>query len=118
MQINNQLLGGPFDVVQGDTVLFYLTAVDGDGNPVDITAATFTTNIKGPNGSIESFPTGQHAVVDGPSGTFTLALSSDDSLSLGLGEHKEIVTQMLISTSTYYFRGINLLSVYDADPAQ
>ncbi len=103
---------------QGDTALLSLQATDGSGNPVNISGATFTTLIKGPNGVIASFPNSQHTIVSAPDGTFTLALSTADTANCGLGDNKEIITKIVISSSTVYFHGPNTLNVLPPVPLQ
>lgn len=107
---------------QGDTALLSLTATDGQGNPVDLTGAVFTTLIKGPNGqAIISFPNSQHTANPdqvGSRGKFVLALSTSGTASCGLGTDKEIITKIVISASTTYFRGVNILEVFPPIPLQ
>lgn len=106
---------------QGDVVTLQLTATDGNGNPVTLTGASFTTQIKGPNGSIISFPNGQHTANADQvnyTGQFTLALSATDTANCGLGANKEIITQVLISSSPIYYRAFNILTVLPNVPLQ
>ncbi len=103
---------------QGDTAILNLTATDGSGNPFDITAAVFTSYIKGSNGVIVTFPNAQHAIVTAASGTYTLTLSTADTANCGLGMNKEILTQIVQGGSTIFFRGINILTVNPPVPLQ
>ena len=103
---------------QGDTAVLNLTATDGNGNPFDITAASFITQIKGPNGIIASFPNAQHSIVSALNGMFNLTLSSADTVACGLGHHKEIVTRITQGASVIYFRGPNILIVNPPVPLQ
>lgn len=112
------LVGGPFDVTQGDAVEFYLQAVDGAGNPVNLTGASFVTQIKGPNGVIDSFDNSHHAITDAVNGLFTLTLSATETQSLGLGANKAIITEVTIGGNPTYYRGENLLTVYSEEPQQ
>lgn len=103
---------------QGDTAVLNLTAEDGSGNPVDISGAVFTTQIKGPNGVVVSFPNSQHTIVSAATGQFQLSLSASDTNSCGLGANKEIVTKIVQGGSTIYFHGIAILTVNPPVPLQ
>lgn len=104
---------------QGDNAVLNLTATDGNGNPVDLTGATFTTYIKSPNGSAVSvFNNTKHAIVSAAAGTFTLTLSPTDTAACGEGENKEILTVITQSAKPIYFHGFNMLTVYPAVPLQ
>ena len=105
-------------ITQGDSALLQLQAVDGNGNPVNITGASFTTLIKGPNGVIASFPNAQHAIVSAANGQFSLALATTDTPNCGLGANKEIITLIVASGNTTYFHGPNQLTVLPAVPLQ
>jgi len=104
---------------QGDSAILTLYATDGKGNPVDITNATITTFIKGPNGVIASFPNSQHQIITGPAGVYQLTLSTTDTGNCGLGPNKTILSQIVSNViGTVYFRGINILTVYPPVPLQ
>ena len=65
---------------QGDYAVLNLTATDGNGNPVNLTGASFSTAILGPNGtSPVVFGNGQHAIVSAVSGTFTHNIATTDT---------------------------------------
>lgn len=102
---------------QGDNAILNLTATDGAGNPINLTGATFSTQILGANnlGTV-TFPNSQHAIVSAPAGTFTLTLSQADTLSCGLGDSKDVLTQVTISGAVTHFRGRAILSVAPAVP--
>lgn len=107
-------------ITQGDSAILQLTAQDKDANPVPLTTATdFTTYMKGPNGVIVEFDNEQHEIVDAAAGIYSLTLSSDDTGSIGLGLHKEIITRIVFSGgSTVYFHGFNVLTVLANVPLQ
>lgn len=105
-------------ITQGDTAVLELTAENGDGDPVDITGATFTTYIKGPNGVVASFPNDQHEIIDAEAGRFNVELGSDDTEACGLGSNKEILTKIVQGSSTIYYRGIGVLQVNPPVPVQ
>lgn len=106
-------------ITQGDFAVFYLTAVDGEGIPVDLTGATFMTKINGPNGIVVTFDNSYHIANPDQvtnTGQFTLTLEPVDTAELGLGSHKEIITQITIGGSPVWFRGPNILQVYAPVP--
>lgn len=105
---------------QGDTAQLYITYVDGYGNPIDLTGATFQTLINESNGNgILSIPNSQHeANADQVNfrGECIITLTSLNTSACGLGMHKEILTQMTIGSTTVMFRGFNTLLVYPPVP--
>ena len=102
---------------QGDNAVLNLTATDGNGNPINITGASFSTQILGPNGqSIATFNNSKHAVVSGPAGTFTLTLGVSDTQSVGVGNNKDVVTAITLSGSVTYFRASGILTVWPPVP--
>lgn len=118
----NQLFGESIEFTQGDTVVLELQATDDEGNPVNLTGATFSTQILGPNpnGPV-TFLNSQHTLGNQSTnpGAFTLALASTDTGNCGEGGNKDIITEVVISGATTYFRGQSLLSrVYPAIPLQ
>lgn len=106
-------------ISQGDTVTFQFTARNGLGQAVDLTGAVFTTFIQGPLNVPVSFPNSQHTAAPNQvtnKGMFTLDLSAMDTASLALGRDLEIVTQIVISASTVYYHGENILTVLQNVP--
>ena len=103
---------------QGDTAVLNLTATDGNGNPIDLTSAVFTTYILGPGGVIASFPNGQHTIVSASAGTFTLSLGFADTDQCGVGNNKQILTKIVQGSSIVYLRGVNILNVNPPVPLQ
>lgn len=103
---------------QGDTAVLNLTATDGNGNPINLTGASFTTYIKGPNGVISSFGNSQHAIVTAAAGTFILSLAALDTAACGLGANKDILTVVVVGQSTINYRGAGILTVYPPVPLQ
>lgn len=110
----------PLKLTQGDNAIFFLTAVDGDGNPIDLTGATFQTFIDAPNGQgVITIPNSQHIANPDQinyTGQFSVEITQSDSESFGLGNHKEILTQVTIGSNQVFFRGFNSLQVYAPTP--
>lgn len=108
-------------ISQGDSVLFNLVAENGASIPFDLTGAVFTTEIRGPGGTVVSFPNSQHTANPnqiGFTGRFTLALSAADTSSLAIGIGREIVTKVVQGSSTIYFHGVNILTVLASVPIE
>ena len=104
---------------QGATAVLNLFATNGNGDPVDLTGAVFTTQVKGPNGEIATFDNSQHAIVgSAANGNFTLTLSTDDTAECGLGRNKDIITKVVQGASINYYRGISILEVFPPEPNQ
>lgn len=106
-------------ITQGDNVSLILTAVDGNGIPVDLTGATFVSTMSAPLGEYVQIPTDQH--VANPDqvnfkGQFTLTLTIDNTMAISAGLHKELLTSITSGGATVYFRGFNLMNVYSAVP--
>lgn len=110
----------PIHFTQGDNAVLQLVAVDVNGDPVDLTGATFSSQIQGANGiGPITFANGQHAAnPDQVSfrGQFTLTLTQTNTGDCGEGEHKEILTTITIGGNRIYFRGFNALQVYSPVP--
>lgn len=106
-------------ITQGDTATLQLESVVGDAKaPLDLTGATFTTEIKKNDGTIATFANGQHtanADQTGHRGQFTLALTSSDTTTLMLGS-REVLTKVVISGVTTQFHGVAILSVLSSLP--
>jgi len=102
---------------QGDTATLNLTAQDGTtGAPFDITGATFTSYILGPGGVVVSFPNSQHTIVTANLGQFTLALGTTDTAACNVGPNKDILTKIVQSGSTIYFRANGIVQVLPPVP--
>lgn len=104
---------------QGDTATLSLTATDGHGVPVDLTAATFTTSFRGEDGSVISFPNSQHTVNPDQvlyRGQYTLALSSSDTMSIPIGQNKEIISKIVQGMSVIYYHGPSMVNVLQNIP--
>lgn len=112
----------PITFTQGDVTTLLLLATDDQGNPVDLTGATLSTQILGPNaiGPV-TFPNSQHSIAPDQvtnRGQFSLALSADDTASCGEGTAKQIITESIITGASVYYRGVDLLTVYPNVPLQ
>lgn len=104
---------------QGDTVSLKLTATDGQGNPIDLTGATFSTTMRGFDGAVITFPNSQHTADPDQinnKGQFVLALSSTDTNNVPAGINKEIITLITIGLTQINYRGPNILTVVTAIP--
>ena len=109
----------PYEFTQGDTAALELVAVDDSGNPINLTGASFSTQILGANGvGSVTFPNGQHSILNASLGQFTLALASGDTASCGEGANKQIITTLTIGDIIETCRGVNLLTVYPPVPTQ
>lgn len=122
MQLLTQT-GQPIDFTQGDDVTLELVACDDNGNPQDLEGATLSTQILGPNGEGPvTFPNSQHTIADQETnlGQFSLDLENAgaDTTSCGLGSAKQILTTAVIDGVSTTFRGVNILTVYSAQPSQ
>lgn len=105
---------------QGDQVILSLTAVDGDGNPVDLTGASFVSQILGYGGMPVSFPNGQHTADPDQvanRGQYTLALSIDDTTSCNIGYDKDILTLISLGSTPIMYRA-RILNVLPPVPLQ
>lgn len=109
-------------VSQGDTADLQLLATLGNNEvPFDLSAASLTTYIRGPIGTVVSFPNSQHTIAPDQianRGQFLLSLSSDDTESLDLGPYREIITEVVQAGSTIYFHGFGILNVLPNVPVQ
>lgn len=115
--------GLPLEFTQGDNVVLQLIATDDQGNPQNLTGASLSTTILGPNGvGPVTFPNGQHTIANQTTnkGQFSLALGNAgaDSASCGEGPNKEIITESIIAGAPLYYRGPNLLTIYSNVPQQ
>lgn len=103
---------------QGDNVILNLSATDGNGNAINITGATFSTQILGAAGAVQTFANAKHAIVSAPLGTFTLTLSAADTNACGQGVGKDLITALTISGNVTYYRGTGILTVFAPIPLQ
>lgn len=102
---------------QGDNAVLNLTATDGNGNPINITGASFSTQMLGPNGSaIATFANGKHSITNAALGQFSLTLGVTDTQSCGVGNNKDIVTAITLSGNVTYFRASGILTVWPPVP--
>lgn len=114
----------PFQLTttQGDTPLFAFQAQNGSGQPVNLTSASFQTQIKGVLGNVVTIPNSAHTLNVNQSGIgrgkFTVSLSSGDTQALEAGPYKEIVTRAIQGSSITYMHGQGILTVLPAEPVQ
>jgi len=107
-------------ISQGDTAVFQLTAKSA-GLPIDLTGAVFVSEIRGPGGEVKLFGNSQHTAAPNQTtnkGQFTLSLSVNDTLSLEVGQGKELITKIVQGANTTYFHGVNILTVLPNVPVQ
>lgn len=121
MQLNSQN-NQPIEFTQGDVIVLELIATDDSGNPVDLTGATLTTQILGPNtAGVVTFPNSQHTIASDQvanRGKFSLALASGDTANCGDGAGKQIITEAIITSDSVYYRSPNFLTVNVNVPVQ
>jgi hypothetical protein len=109
----------PITFSQGDDAVLTLQAVDNQGNPVDITGASFSTQILGPNNTgAVTFPNGQHAITNAAQGLFELTLSETDTANCSIGNNKDIVTLITIAGLMASYHGASILEVEASVPLQ
>lgn len=110
----------PIHISQGDTAQLDLTAVDANGNPIDLSSASLQTFINGPNaGPIVEIDNGLHIINPDQinyTGQYSVFIDNMTTPLIGLGFHKEIITLVTMNETTTYFRGPNLLQVYPPVP--
>ncbi len=101
-------------ITQGDgSVVFNFTAVN-NSLPVDLTGATFQTQVRGPGGTLVTFPNNQHVANPDQTtnkGKFTLTLSAANTAAISVAEGHEVVTKITISGVIIFFHGRDLLTV-------
>jgi hypothetical protein len=106
-------------ISQGDNAILTLIAQNGDGTPINLTGASFSTQIMGPTGTPVVFGNSQHTAnpdqVDF-TGYFTLTLAQTDTANLGAGSNKEIVTLITLNSNQVSFHGVAQLTVLYNQP--
>lgn len=113
--------GTKLKITQGDTATLRLIATDGNGNRVDLTGATLTSEVRGVNGLPIFYPNSQHTIDPDQifhKGEFDLALSILDTTAIPEGEDKGINTEIVIGPSTIYYHGDGILNVLSSIPRQ
>lgn len=111
----------PVEFTQGDTPTLTLVATDDQGNPVDLTGASLSTQIQGANGAgVHVIPNAQHTLANQVTtpGQFAIALTAVDTNASGEGPNKEIITTATVGAVVTNYRGVALLTVYNAAPTQ
>jgi hypothetical protein len=106
---------------QGDNVVLQLQATDDNGNPQNITGATFSSEIlaqNSPTPGAVTFGNSQHAITNATFGMFTLTLAQTDTSNVGYGFNKDIITAVTIGGNQTTYRGMGILNVYPATPLQ
>lgn len=97
---------------QGDAVVLQMTAKDGNGDPVNLTGASFTSYVRGSNGASNvSLNNSKHAIVDAVNGQYSITLSTSDSAACGEGANKDLVTVVTIGSTPIYYHGQGILTV-------
>jgi hypothetical protein len=113
--------GLPLEFTEGDNATLSLVATDDSGNPKDLTGASLSTQILGPNGiGPLTFPNSQHTIANQTTnrGQFSLALGTGDTAACGEGTGKQIITEASVSGVITFYRGVNILTVYPSVPLQ
>jgi len=114
--------GQPVNFSQGDQVVLHFVATDGNGQPLNIWGATLTTKLKKADQTILDIPNSQHTILDQTNpttvGQFLVSLLSSDSTQVGVGQQKDIVTDVDQGSTVVYCHGTGILNVFSNDPAQ
>lgn len=115
--------GNPVDFTQGDDVTLSFIATDDNSNPINLTGASLSTQILGPNGlGPVTFPNSQHTLANQTTnpGQFTLALGNAgaNTAACDTGSAKQILTTAIIAAVSTTYRGVNILTVYPPVPVQ
>jgi hypothetical protein len=110
------------EFTQGDTATLSMIAQDGNGNTINLTGASFSTQIKGNDpGMIAVIPNSQHTPDPDQinnTGQFTMQLLQTDSQACGIGAGKDILTQITIGSTIVFYRGVGILTVLAPVPLQ
>lgn len=113
------MLSNMIQFTAGDSANLVFTAEDGDGNPVNLTGAVFTTFFRIANGLTVQFDNSQHTAnpdqINFP-GQYTLALAVSDTAPIPPGDNKEVITEVVQGGSTIYYHGPNILNVLSPIP--
>ncbi len=110
-------------ITLGDYAVLVLTAKSGDDPslPIDLTGATFETQIRGPGGDVVTFANSKHQADPDQvtnTGVFRLTLNATDTASLAAGPHREILTKITLSAQPIYYHGFDVLEVLENVPLQ
>ncbi len=121
MQLLSQNPNQPLEFTQGDYIALALLATDDLGTPQNLTGATITTLILGPNGEGPvTFSNSQVTLGNQNTlpGTFVLTLGAADTANCGEGKNKQIISMVTIGGHPVYYRSQNALTVYPNIPVQ
>ena len=99
-----------------DAIIINLTAQDGSGNAIDISGATFETQILGASKSLVVIPNSQHTLVNASLGKFQFTMTAAQTLACAPGQTKDITTKIISGGKTIYYHGFGALSVYAEAP--
>lgn len=105
---------------QGDTVTIEFYAEDSNGLRIDLSGATFSTQIKGYRGSIVTIDNSSHTADPDQvtnKGKFTVSLTSAQTLLMDSGDKKDIVTKIVQGASTIHYHGKGILEIFKNYPA-
>lgn len=106
---------------QGDAALLKMVANKAAGSPYDLTGATLTSYMLGPDKALVTFDNSKHTIDPDQTthkGRFSLSLLTADTASVGLGDGKEIVTKAVQGGTVSWFHGYNILSVLSSVPVR
>lgn len=106
---------------QGDDVTFTLRARTAENTYLDLTGATFSSFVRGIDGSVITIPNVNHTANPDQvnhKGSFTLALTDTITATFGLGTDKDLITKVTIAGADTFFHGTGVLTVLPAVPLQ
>lgn len=101
-------------ITQGDTPTFTFYAETGEGERIDLTGATFSTDIKGALGALVTVPNSQHTAdpdqEENP-GKFTMTMTAVQTAACSASDKKDIITKITQGTNVIYVHGTSILTV-------
>lgn len=105
-------------ITQGDDVTIELTILNGEGDAVDLTGASFTTYLKKADGTTLTVANSDHTANANQvtnKGKFTFVLSAATTALLKAGVGLNIVTKVVQSSVATHYHGTRLLTVLSPD---
>lgn len=77
-------------ITRGDAITLRFTVYSAPGVVLDLTGATFSTQMMGPGGKVVTYATAKHAIISAAAGTFSLTLTAVDTALLERSTEEQI----------------------------